>query len=430
MTDETSPDSLESGLERRYQELVESFLERCRRGEAPSIEDYAARQPELAERIRARFRSMQFLEEIQRGASCGAGGQPEPASGNLSRPEGLPRLGEYRILRELGRGGMGVVYEAAQESLQRRVALKVLPFHSFMDRRYLERFRREAQAAAQLQHPHIVPIFGVGEEHGVQYFAMQLVQGQGLDKVIQEVRRIKGGQETPPSSGSSPASDPSSTALAMGLLSGQFKAPAGDRISLGVNESISPDWYYLSVARLGQQVAEALAYAHELGILHRDIKPANLLLDNHGHVWVTDFGLAKVENLDDLTRCGEILGTLRYLPPERLEGRSDARSDIYSLGATLYELLVLQPVFREPDRGRLFHRIAEEEPPSPRQVELGIPRDLETIVLRSLAKAPEDRYQTAAELAVDLIKFLEGAPLNRPLPMPSIRSRRLRRRVV
>src|SRR5262249_41489142 len=170
--------------------------------------------------------------------------------------------------------------------------------------------------------------------------------------------------------------------------------------------------FYRSVARVGLQVAEALAYAHAQKVLHRDIKPSNLLLDLQGTIWVTDFGLAKEEESDDLTRTGDIVGTLRYMAPERFSGQADRRNDIYSLGMTLYELLTLRPAFEEVDRARLIERITREEPPRPRKIDTRIPRDLETIICKAIAKEPADRYATAAALADDFRRFLADRPIH------------------
>src|SRR5262249_10804948 len=155
--------------------------------------------------------------------------------------------------------------------------------------------------------------------------------------------------------------------------------------------------YWQSVARIGIQVAEALAYASSQGILHRDIKPSNLLLDAQGTVWVTDFGLAKTADSEDLTHTGDVVGTLRYMPAERFQGKSDARGDVYSLGIALYELATLRPAFVDSDRVQLMRRVLHEEPPRPRRLDRQIPRDLETILLKAMNKEPAHRYSTAAE---------------------------------
>ena len=252
---------------------------------------------------------------------------------------------------------MGIVYEAVQESLGRHVALKVLPQHRLHDPNQLERFQREARAAAMLHHTNIVPVFGVGEHDGVHYYAMQYIQGQGLDAVLREVKRLRGLKPAAARTLVVAGGDPASAAsVAIELVSGRFAGQSGaaaETVSvpasrpptagqdsattpLGagpgpsssassiVGQSGSP--YYRSVARLGVQAAEALAYAHHHKLLHRDIKPSNLLLDLQGTIWVTDFGLAKAEGTDDLTQTGDIVGTLRYMAPERFRGQGDARS--------------------------------------------------------------------------------------------------------
>src|SRR5262249_31974905 len=168
--------------------------------------------------------------------------------------------------------------------------------------------------------------------------------------------------------------------------------------------------FHRGVAQIGRQAASALAHAHARGIVHRDIKPSNLLLDTEGVVWVSDFGLAKVDD-DALTRTGDILGTLRYMAPERFRGRGDARADLYSLGLTLYELLVLRPAFDSPDRVALSEQIRTLEPPRPRSIDPRIPRDLETIVLKAIEKDPGDRYATADAMAEDLRRFLDDEPI-------------------
>jgi WD40 repeat protein/tetratricopeptide (TPR) repeat protein len=276
-----------------------------------------------------------------------------------SVPPTTEAWGDFRIVREIGRGGMGVVCEAYQGSLNRHVALKFLP-----ERGDLARFRREAKAAARLHHTNIVPVFGVGEYQGRPYYVMQYITGRGLDVVLDE---------------RSAASRP-----------------------LGEREA----------ARLARQAAEALAYAHAQGVIHRDIKPSNLLLDEQGTVWVADFGLAHdASDTESLTRTGDFLGTLRYVAPERLSGQGDERADIYGLGVTLYELLCGRPAYAEADRAALAQRLLNHDPPRPRQVAPGIARDLETIVLKAIARDQAHRYATASALAEDLRRFLEDRPI-------------------
>jgi serine/threonine protein kinase/WD40 repeat protein len=419
---------------------AESFLERFRLGQRPSVADYAEKYPELAEKIERLFPALVFLEEA--GAVGGAGGQ---RGRGATCPEllGPQRLGEYRLVREVGRGGMGVVYEAVQESLGRRVAVKILPFSRLTEPSHLERFRREARAAARLHHTNIVPVFGVGEDRGVHYYAMQFIQGVGLDLVLADVRRLRSG--TSQHTAVEPI-DLTCSEVAQALLTGQFRrrtgdaqtgfgeaapcaAPANSAAVTMIDPTAASDHdgraaaqtaqftnqpethYFRSVARLGVQVAEALAYAHGHGVIHRDIKPSNLLLDTSGTVWVTDFGLAKAEGCNELTGPGAVLGTLRYMAPERFQGKSDPLGDVYSLGMTLYELLTLQPALRESDRARLLERLAHESPAPPRKLEPRIPRDLETVVLKAIASEPAARYASAEALAEDLRRFLADRPV-------------------
>jgi serine/threonine protein kinase len=424
----TGPESQRHPIE----QLAEAFLERYRRGERPPLSEYVQQHPELADEIRDLFPALVLMEEM-------GPAQPSPPAACAGPVAGdgrlLERLGDYRLLREIGRGGMGVVYEAEQEALGRHVALKVLPPEAAGDLQRLGRFRREARSAARLHHSNIVPVHDVGVYQGVHYFAMQFIQGQGLDVVLREVKRLRAARNAPavPESARDQAPPPNLTAsLADGLLTGQFIAAAAGEagpeapqepaagaddtppVSGGPSDFTSqPEaQYYRSVARVGMQVAGALAYAHAQKVLHRDVKLANLLLDQQGTVWVTDFGLAKDEG-EELTRTGDVVGTLRYLPPERLSGHSEARGDVYSLGMTLYEMLTLRPAFEGGDRARLVQQITHEQPPRPRQLDPRVPRDLETIVLKAIEKEPGQRYSSAEALAEDLRRFLAGLPFRR-----------------
>ncbi|MCG8650592.1 MAG: WD40 repeat domain-containing serine/threonine protein kinase, partial [Pirellulales bacterium] len=301
---------------------------------------------------------------------------------------------------------MGVVYEAEQQSLRRRVALKVLP-RVASDENGLARFQREARAAARLHHSNIVPVFQVGQDGEHAYYAMQLIEGQGLDAVINDLRRLplersewwQAGEQT-----SDLQSDGSSSRL-QGERSEVLRGLAD-----GSTESNGSQRFYRSVAQIGLQASDALAYAHDRGIIHRDVKPSNLLLDAGGVVWVSDFGLA-MTNEGQLTRSQDLLGTLRYMSPERFQHQCDARSDIYALGITLYELLVMEPAYRMVDRLHLVKSILNEEPPAPRKLDPYVPLDLETIILKSIEKEPRDRYQSAVAMAEDLRRFLNDEPI-------------------
>ncbi|HEY1377137.1 MAG TPA: serine/threonine-protein kinase [Gemmataceae bacterium] len=369
-----------------YQALLES-------DGRPDRAAFLARFPDLAGTLAEAMDGLDFL--------CGAMGSPAEADGRA-----VPvQLGDFRILREVGRGGMGVVYEAVQESLGRRVALKVLPFTASLDDRQLQRFRTEAQAAAHLHHTNIVPVFAVGSDRGVHYYAMQFIDGQTLAGVIRELR-----QAAKPVAGSAAtaAVDPAAVTVEEGVVAS--RPPSGTSSGL---PRPGPD-YFKGLARIGVQAAEALEYAHSMGVVHRDIKPANLLVDGRGNVWVTDFGLAHVHGAGDLTATGDVLGTLRYMSPEQAEGRRgrvDHYTDIYSLGVSLYELFTLREAFPARDRAGLLRQILNDDPPPPRRHCRGLPVELETVILKAMAKRPADRYATAQELAEDLRRFLDDKPI-------------------
>jgi serine/threonine protein kinase/WD40 repeat protein len=411
------------------QPVADEFLDCLRRGEHPSLSVYKARFPDLADRIDELFPALAELELVGSDAGSSAGSPSRRCRGHVT----AERLGDFRILREVGRGGMGVVYEAVQESLGRRVALKVLPRSGRLGGSRRERFRLEARSAARLHHSNIVPVYGVGEHDGSLYYAMQFINGHGLDAVIDELRRVW----RDPSG--APAPDLAPTLLSGGLAAPQRRPaeppapdprPATEATEGGRSGLVDPSRsaYFQAVARVGVQVAEALAHAHQQGVLHRDIKPSNLLIDADGTVWVTDFGLAKEEDSDGLTATGDVLGTLRYMAPERFDGWSDRRSDVYGLGATMYELATLTPAFPGDDRPRLVERVLREPPTPPRKLDPHVPRDLETIILKAMAKEPADRFASAADMADDLRRFLDNRPL-RSRPASAVeRARRWCRR--
>ncbi len=450
-----------------FEVVAESFLARFRAGHRPSIEEYTARHPELADQIRELLPALVMVEQ-DLSVHVDATPAARDAIGGPSS-----QLGDYRILREIGRGGMGVDYEAEQLSLGRRVALKVLPYQVAHDPRALERFRREARSAGRLHHTNIVPVFEVGRDGDVAFYTMQFIQGQGLDQVIDELgrpgrreREAAGddrdtlGRPAWPETAGGTAAGPRSRMLgqvAESLLSGRLgtEAPGTGTADDGKATEIfepsvaadpgardagrrlpgpPPAWssgssvlpggtaiasvdssgrrrpYFQSVAQIGRQAAQGLAYAHARGVVHRDIKPSNLLLDQAGVVWITDFGLAKAED-DGLTQTGDVLGTLRYMAPCRFHGTGDARADVYSLGLTLYELMTLRPAFETPDRLKLIEQIKTEKPPRPRSVDARIPRELETIVLKAIEKDPRARYQSAEAMGDDLGRFLADEPI-------------------
>jgi WD40 repeat protein len=443
--------------------LAEEFVELYRRGERPALSEYTARHPEHAAEIRDLFPALVMMEQVAPDSEATVlAPPPAPPRG---RPTGHPqRLGDYRLLREIGRGGMGVVYEAEQVSLGRHVALKVLP-QLLLDDRQRKRFEREAKAAARLHHTNIVPVFGVGEEDGLHYYVMQFIPGLGLDEVLDELKRLQAGGGDPrapsPPGGALQISprQVSAVEVAQSLLSGEFRRPAAggdgeaggpppsrtgagdpggaapppapaapsatapgrlsDTFALSASAAALPgqggparrSTYWESVAHIGAQAAGALEYAHEQGVLHRDVKPGNLLLDVHGTVWVTDFGLAKSAGQEDLTVTGDVVGTLRYMAPEVFNGQHHARSEVCALGLTLYELLALRPAYDETDRNQLIRQVTTSEPPRLDRLNRAIPRDLVTIVHKAIDRDPARRYPTAAELAEDLRRFLDNEPI-------------------
>lgn len=348
--------------------LAQEFLASVRGGGPADIAAFCALHPAHAADLGALLPTLLALEQAKERRSTSTN-----SAAALKVPQ-LERLGEYRIVREVGRGGMGVVFEAVQESLGRRVALKVLPQATGGSGRKLDRFRREAQAASRLHHTHIVPVFGSGEHEGIHYYAMQFIDGGGLDQWIAAQR----------------AAD-AATAL-----------PVAERARFASHAI--------------EQAAAALHGAHEQGVLHRDVKPSNLLLEHGNHVWVTDFGLAKALAEDTLTLSGDVLGTPQYMAPEQFAGHYDVRSEVYALGVALHELCALEPPFRGASRAELMARIREGSARSLADAVPGLPRDLAVIVAKAMALAPADRYPSAALLAEDLRRFLAGEPiLARPL---------------
>jgi len=409
--------------------VVQEYMSQLESGRRPDRSEFVNRFPELSDAVRQCLEGLDIVQSevpasqsaATRGRSTGA---QQPGIDVPANP-----LGDFQIIRELARGGMGIVYEAVQLSLGRRVALKVLPFAATLDSRQLQRFKTEAQAAALLHHPNIVPVFAVGCERGVHFYAMQLIDGQSLALLIRQLRRQSGFRA--PEDVSSPSGIHSSHVLGAEVpsdsRSGGGMSPASTTAKLLPSETVSQFHAHLSTqhagrnekffetaARLMLQAANALEHAHEFGIVHRDIKPGNLLLDGRGILWVTDFGLAQFHADTGITRTGDIPGTLRYMSPEQASGQRgllDQRSDIYSLGATFYEFLTLEPIFRGRDVQYLLNQILHAEPRGLRQIDKTIPVELETIILKSVSKSPSDRYRSAGDLAADLQRYLDHKPI-------------------
>lgn len=317
------------------------------------------------------------------------------------------QLREFELIRSVGRGGMGEVFEAYQRSLNRPVALKLL-HRELLGSLHVVRFQREARAIGRLHHSHVVGVFGAGEVNGQPYLAMEFVDGSSLDGVIAELRRAdealcQDGVRT------DRTTDFQSVAEHRRTGSPPYEADSGN------TQTDEDAWqagslpHYRFAARVGAEVAEALDYANRQGVLHRDVKPSNVLIDQSGSALLSDFGLARlVDERDNLTLTGQVVGTLRYLAPEALERDSDHRSDIYCLGATLYELVTLRSAYDESDRSRLLHQLANTDPLPPRRVDSRVPDDLDAVISKAMAREPHRRYESAGQMRLTSGGFLTG----------------------
>ena len=385
--------------------VIELLNVKLERGEAIDLEAIVKEHPQYAAQLQDLLPAMAALMDLSTPAGRDNGRVSPSVSDGASE---LRRLGDFRIGREIGRGGMGVVYEAEQVSLGRKVALKVLPFAAVLDKKCLQRFQTEARVAATLDHPNIVSIFSVGCENAVYFYSMQLIEGQSLAEAVAQLKL-----------------DREDGKNGVSLSKGRQDLPhvqTSPLTALSTRNSNGNREFCRTVAKLGIQVAEALHYAHDLGIVHRDIKPSNLLLDADGKIWVADFGLAMIQKDADLTRTGDLVGTLRYMSPEAVSGNRaivNHLTDVYSLGATLYELLALQPAHQANTHHELLQQIAVEEPTPLRRINSEIPVELETIVQKAMCKDLHHRYASAQELADDLRAHLDHRPIKAKPPTVS-----------
>jgi serine/threonine protein kinase/Flp pilus assembly protein TadD len=377
--------------QQRLAQILDEYLMGLERGEPLTPEDLLSRHPDVADRLRGYLSGLALfhnavIKPVQPLAAI---------SGDISGQELTGELGDFRLVREIGRGGMGVVYEGVQVSLGRRVALKVLPFSKAIDEKQITRFKHEAQAAAQVDHPNIVPVFAIGQERGIHYFAMQLIGGPSLSQLLDKWRDEADAEVA------ASADFPAATVRPTNTL---------NRVRF--------------VAQLGIQAAQAMHAAHEIGVVHRDIKPSNLLIDEREKLWITDFGVARCKANPSLTETGHLLGTMPYMSPEQATGQGllvDHRADIYSLGVTLYELATLRHPFEGVSDAALAFDFGRAGLRPPRHWNASVPVDFENIVLKAMAGAREDRYATARELAEDLGRFIDGKPILARRPSLTVR---------
>ncbi|GIW93081.1 MAG: hypothetical protein KatS3mg110_1122 [Pirellulaceae bacterium] len=417
-------------LEQRLEAIVDQFLEHLRHGEEPSVDQFCRQYPELSEQLRAVLPVVSALETA--GAQVGdVAAVPSHYPPLSSDPFLQQPIGKYRLVRAVGKGGMGKVYYAVEDELDRPVAVKVMWRADATEPAARARFDREARLLASLNHPHIVPIYHYGHHEGWHYLVMRWIDGLSLDQLIPRLRELKPSDRSTAKVrellaqsarcdekfGSQPAHADSWDSV----HSSYDPVQSGQSRDSTFVEGAKVRGYFGWVARVGAVVADVLQFAHEQGVLHRDIKPSNVLIDLNGAIWVTDFGLAKRHEDQSVTRTGEIVGTPRYMAPERFRGWSDPRSDVYSLGIMLYELLTLRPAFAAVDVIRLVRDVCHVDPVRPRKFDPAIPADLETIVRKAIAKEPAERYQTAGQLRDDLQRFLAGEPIRARRTSPARR---------
>jgi len=385
----TSPDSddfeidglpIRSELNGRdpIEEIASMYLERLREGESTDIEFFVLTNPDLEDELREFLPLVAAMEEWKSRRELDVVKHPLPEEFQIEQ------LGDCRVIREIARGGMGVVFEAEQEPINRSVAVKLLPWKFSKSSRWTQQFHREARIAARLHHAHIVPVFSFGEEDGRFYYVMQLIQGIGLDRLIESWR------------------DEDAVADVEKLV--QEIHPQAKTTGKQKRTLHRDNWG--QIGKIAAQVIGALRFAHKQQTLHRDIKPSNLLIDIDGKLWVTDFGLALARDHQLSGDRDPLAGTMRYMAPEQFQGEGDERSDLYSFGATLYELCTLQPVFSAKTKKDLLVGIKKGKVTRPRKINSNIPSSLESIILRALHHDPIHRYQTAQRLHRDLLQFV------------------------
>ncbi len=376
--DDDLPEVADGSVRDPLEVALTEFTDEKRRGKAPSIDDFVQRYPDLADQIRELFPLVDNLErwKDEKEVEC--------LRRNVPKEFSFDKLGEYQLVRELGRGGMGVVFHAVHETSHRPVAIKLLPWRFAADMTvWKDRLRREAMTIAALKHPNIVQIYSFSQDQGYYYYVMQFIDGVGLDKIIQQLKQQRGLRR------SSRKFFPTEASRELGLTYDAWRG----------------------FAKLGEQIALALDCAHKHDVLHNDIKPSNLLVRSNGQVIVTDFGIGGPRESELADADDHSVGTLMYLAPERWNGNGSPKSDIYSLGATLYELATQSPIFDCRKRSQLIDAILNREPTGPRRLVAEIPVPLERIILKAMAKDPQERYASAHAMAQDLRRFVNRQPI-------------------
>ncbi|MFH1999769.1 MAG: serine/threonine-protein kinase, partial [Planctomycetota bacterium] len=382
------------------------FCDAWFKGEKPDLDAFCHRYPAYESELRVYIEKILSVDDSFK--KCREK-EKRALSPTRSKEESLNAkiLGDFHLLREIGRGGMGVVYEAEQVSLGRTVAIKVLPAHLTLRPETVSRFKREAATAAKLKHPGIVEIYTVGEAEGNHFFAMELVEGAPCDKIIERLSRERISFHDGRMIG-----DAVMRTICYRSDASESKADEpSDRSDL---HDFWKKSYVETVCRIVVQMADALDHAHKAGVIHRDVKPSNILVRADGTCVLTDFGLAREEGLPSLTVTGQLAGTPHYIAPEQAAARSgtvDLRVDIYSLGVTLYEMLTLTRPFEGRTTQDVLAKIASKEPSAPRGTNPLIPKDLEILCLTAMEKDPTRRYQSAEEFKDDLLRFLEFRPI-------------------
>ena len=385
---EMPEDAHDGASEQLLDSIVDEFTSQIRAGLNPQVADFQERYPQLHCQLEELLGSVKAIESLKSTAAGKAGSSASFDRTQFPMPE---TIGEYQVLSELGRGGMGVVYLGKHQTLGREVAIKVLPPSLAASEDRVDRFQSEAQAAARLHHTNIVGVFGVGQNDSFHYYVMDFVAGRGLDEFIRERKKKRCESD----SDSSSYSDSSSSS----------QPPHAS--------THSDQAHFRWAARVGADLADALAYAHGQGVLHRDLKPSNFLLGDDGIVRITDFGLAKLSGSDvHLTKTGDLIGTPQYLAPESLKGQYDARSEVYCLGLTTYELIASVPAFAGGSPAEVLNNITTIRPTKLRKLNSKIPSDLSTVIEKAISLEPESRYPDAQAFRDDLLAFSDGRAIS------------------